>query len=391
MAEIQFKKYLPSIMQQTRWGTLIDVWQEIVYNNIKTNIVEKIINQYDIDLMDETDIQGLFQYFGYNCLTLTGYTETFDFIKKELFTLVPRIQKKSTQDYFILQGIPFNLISNAYNLYYDTINNNYIPNLTNEYSVIYGTEVLDREHYYLFLDYIFKTDQNNIVDFDPIIQTDNVYAVEQYQPIQLSETYLDEYDFSQLDSLLYITQITKNILFIYYHKYVENENEFLSENTLKSLVNDINQFKKLTDRIYYTPELQISINQNKELTIQPLYNYQLQKISSIKSILISDDLNSPLRIRFGKGAHTTIDTSITDVFDFYFEKSIENDCFIIEQENNTLSFILKIEELQHFDYITEFILINKSNNAMVYATFPKIQWLDNMYSSIKIIINVTNN
>ncbi len=391
MAEIQFKKYLPSIMQQTRWGTLIDVWQEIVYNNIKTNIVEKIINQYDIDLMDETDIQGLFQYFGYNCLTLTGYTETFDFIKKELFTLVPRIQKKSTQDYFILQGIPFNLISNAYNLYYDTINNNYIPNLTNEYSVIYGTEVLDREHYYLFLDYIFKTDQNNIVDFDPIIQIDNVYAVEQYQPIQLSETYLNEYDFSQLDSLLYITQITKNILFIYYHKYVENENEFLSENTLKSLVNDINQFKKLTDRIYYTPELQISINQNKELTIQPLYNYQLQKISSIKSILISDDLNSPLRIRFGKGAHTTIDTSITDVFDFYFEKSIENDCFIIEQENNTLSFILKIEELQHFDYITEFILINKSNNAMVYATFPKIQWLDNMYSSIKIIINVTNN
>ena len=391
MAEIQFKKYLPSIMQQTRWGTLIDVWQEIVYNNIKTNIVEKIINQYDIDLMDETDIQGLFQYFGYNCLTLTGYTETFDFIKKELFTLVPRIQKKSTQDYFILQGIPFNLISNAYNLYYDTINNNYIPNLTNEYSVIYGTEVLDREHYYLFLDYIFKTDQNNIVDFDPIIQIDNVYAVEQYQPIQLSETYLDEYNFNQLDSLLYITQITKNILFIYYHKYVENENEFLSENTLKSLVNDINQFKKLTDRIYYTPELQISINQNKELTIQPLYNYQLQKISSIKSILISDDLNSPLRIRFGKGAHTTIDTSITDVFDFYFEKSIENDCFIIEQENNTLSFILKIEELQHFDYITEFILINKNNNAMVYVTFPKIQWLDNMYSSIKIIINVTNN
>jgi len=391
MAEIQFKKYLPSIMQQTRWGTLIDVWQEIVYNNIKTNIVEKIINQYDIDLMDETDIQGLFQYFGYNCLTLTGYTETFDFIKKELFTLVPRIQKKSTQDYFILQGIPFNLISNAYNLYYDTVNNNYIPNLTNEYSVIYGTEVLDREHYYLFLDYIFKTDQNNIVDFDPIIQTDNVYAVEQYQPIQLSETYLDEYDFNQLDSLLYITQITKNILFTYYHKYIENENEFLSENTLKSLVNDINQFKKLTDRIYYTPELQISINQNKELTIQPLYNYQLQKISSIKSILISDDLNSPLLIRFGKGAHTTIDTSITDVFDFYFEKSIENDCFIIEQENNTLSFILKIEELQHFDYITEFILINKSNNAMVYATFPKIQWLDNMYSSIKIIINVTNN
>jgi len=391
MAEIQFKKYLPSIMQQTRWGTLIDVWQEIVYNNIKTNIVEKIINQYDIDLMDETDIQGLFQYFGYNCLTLTGYTETFDFIKKELFTLVPRIQKKSTQDYFILQGIPFNLISNAYNLYYDTVNNNYIPNLTNEYSVIYGTEVLDREHYYLFLDYIFKTDQNNIVDFDPIIQTDNVYAVEQYQPIQLSETYLDEYDFNQLDSLLYITQITKNILFTYYHKYIENENEFLSKNTLKSLVNDINQFKKLTDRIYYTPELQISINQNKELTIQPLYNYQLQKISSIKSILISDDLNSPLLIRFGKGAHTTIDTSITDVFDFYFEKSIENDCFIIEQENNTLSFILKIEELQHFDYITEFILINKSNNAMVYATFPKIQWLDNMYSSIKIIINVTNN
>ena len=391
MSEIQFKKYLPSIMQQTRWGTLIDIWQEIVYNNIKTNIVEKIINQYDIDLMDETDIQGLFQYFGYNCLTLTGYTETFDFIKKELFTLVPRIQKKSTQDYFILQGIPFNLISNAYNLYYDTVNNNYIPNLTNEYSVIYGTEVLDREHYYLFLDYIFKTDQNNIVDFDPIIQTDNVYAVEQYQPIQLSETYLDEYDFSQLDSLLYITQITKNILFIYYHKYVENENEFLSENTLKSLVNDINQFKKLTDRIYYTPELQISINQNKELTIQPLYNYQLQKISSIKSILISDDLNSLLLIRFGKGAHTTIDTSITDVFDFYFEKSIENDCFIIEQENNTLSFILKIEELQHFDYITEFILINTSNNAMVYATFPKIQWLDNMYSSIKIIINVTNN
>jgi len=390
MAEIQFKKYLPSIMQQTRWGTLIDVWQEIVYNNIKTNIVEKIINQYDIDLMDETDIQGLFQYFGYNCLTLTGYTETFDFIKKELFTLVPRIQKKSTQDYFILQGIPFNLISNAYNLYYDTVNNNYIPNLTNEYSVIYGTEVLDREHYYLFLDYIFKTDQNN-VDFDPIIQTDNVYAVEQYQPIQLSETYLDEYDFNQLDSLLYITQITKNILFTYYHKYIENENEFLSKNTLKSLVNDINQFKKLTDRIYYTPELQISINQNKELTIQPLYNYQLQKISSIKSILISDDLNSPLLIRFGKGAHTTIDTSITDVFDFYFEKSIENDCFIIEQENNTLSFILKIEELQHFDYITEFILINKSNNAMVYATFPKIQWLDNMYSSIKIIINVTNN
>lgn len=389
--KIQFKNYLPEILKTSKYADLIDVWQDVIYDGIKKDIIDKIISQYDIDQLTTDDIFELFKFFGYTCTTLSGYTATDYFLKKELYTLLPRIKTKTTKTFYQFQGIPYNLISNAYNLYYDTIKGIFIPNLSEENLFLYGTETLDREEYNLFYQFLVKCDQNNICDFEPVLYTDILFYISGYLPIQLDETFLDEVDFGYLDSNLFVSQITKNILFVYEHKFVENENEFLNIYTLQSLYNSILQFTKITDRIYFAPKIVINTANTGNVVTTPLYDYTYTQKASIKSIVLSNDLfTNVYKIRFGKGTHTNINSSIQDVNDFYFEKLINDDNFhFIQKDNNTIDCIMLVEELQKFDYITEFIILDNANNPVVYVTFPKIQWLTTMFGNIafKVIIN----
>ena len=43
-----FKKFIPKVMQETKWGSLTEVWQSI-YVDIKNDKIKAIFNQYDFD------------------------------------------------------------------------------------------------------------------------------------------------------------------------------------------------------------------------------------------------------------------------------------------------------------------------------------------------------
>jgi hypothetical protein len=101
MMNFSFKKFLPKIMNDTLWGELIEVWQSI-YQDIKDDVVFKIFNQYDLDNIGEQDLIDLSKMFGWDLLYLTGYTSTFEFLKKEVELIIPRLVTKSTPFSFIL-------------------------------------------------------------------------------------------------------------------------------------------------------------------------------------------------------------------------------------------------------------------------------------------------
>lgn len=360
---ISFKNLLPKILQDTRWGELIEVWQSI-YVNIKEDKINPIFNQYHRDYISTEELYDLANMFGFYIKSDGGYTLTRGFLLKELETLVPRIKAKATRNCYILQGVPFNLISRGYNVLFDDTYSNPLEN-----TIIYrsdeslvggsfiGTTYLDREH------------------------------------DGLSPSYLDTYYFPSLDSDEILTLVTRNFIFNYIHKCTENSTEFMSLNTLTVLMNDINQFKRMTDRCYYEPYLFINLNSNRTQTNKQWVDYTDTNSAIQRSILIANSLSDFGSIRFGTGGYTTLTTGITDVQTYNGYTITYNDANIDSSgkiETSThYNFRRRIVELQKIPAFSELIILNGSGSPILYSTFPLIQWNSNMFNNVKFDITVT--
>jgi hypothetical protein len=226
-----FKKFLPKIMNDTLWGELIEVWQSI-YQDIKDDVVFKIFNQYDLDNIGEQDLIDLSKMFGWDLLYLTGYTSTFEFLKKEVELIIPRLVTKSTPFSFILTGVPFNLISNGYSVIYNEDEKIYIGDETLTGTSIVGTVNLDREDQgFIYERSITGLDRGLTLDATPTLKSDKMYKVSVDPPPYLSQTTLDAVEFPKLDGSLLLYSLTRNFIFSYTHKFIENSNEFMSINT----------------------------------------------------------------------------------------------------------------------------------------------------------------
>lgn len=362
---ISFKNLLPKIMRDTRWGELIEVWQSI-YEDIKEDKIKPIFNQYHKNYISITELYDLADMFGFKLKSDGGYTLTRDFLLKELETLVPRIKTKSTRNCYIYQGVPFNLISRGYNMIFDY---NYSTPLSNPPVIKYnvdesmfggnfiGTTYLDREH------------------------------------DGLTPSYLDVYYFPSLDSNDKLSLVSRNFIFNYIHKYIESSTEFMSLNTLKVLLSDINQFKRLTDRCYYEPYLFINAATGRTQTNKTWTNYDSTINAIQRSILIASNLGTFGSIRFGTGGYTTLTTSITNVQTYngytitYNAANIDNTDKI--ETTTHYNFRTRITEMQTIPAFTELIILNGSGSPILYSTFPKIQFDPNMYCNLKFDITIS--
>jgi len=378
-----FKRFIPKAMQDTKWGSLTEVWQSI-YTDIRDDKVKAIFNQYDFDNATEQELRDLAVMLGYNLRTLNGYTSTLDFIKKELLFLIPRLKSKTTPSCYQIQGIPFNLISNGYSVVYDTIYDVYIGDETLLGSSQAGTTHLDREDRgYTYRGSLVRLDAYISLDYTPPFALDTTERVSTGTYSELNPSYLDFVEFPSLDGSAILFSLTRNMIFNYTHKFIESATEFQSLETLKVLKNDIDQFKRVTDRCYYEPYLQIELNSNNTVTNKTWTDYQGLTPTLQKSVLTSTDFTNMKYINFGSGTHSIIHSGITDVHDFIFQISYTSGVSKITEELDHLNFRTLIKEQQHFSGFTEVAILDSFSGCLLYSTFPKVQWDNSTYSNIK--------
>lgn len=383
--DFSFKKFIPKVMQDTKWGDLAEVWQYI-WNSIKTEKIYPIVNQKDIDLASIDELKNILTQYGFKYLSLDGYTSTKDYIYKEVKVCVPKIKTKTTQTSFVYVGIPFNLISTAYTIIYETSLLKFIVDETLQGVTIQATTELDRESlnilYYESSNYF---DRGLFFDQNPIINSEE--KVEVISPsVLLSPAYLDSEMFPQLDGSANLYSLSRNICYSYIYKFVETSAEFMTIETLKALENDVNQVKRITDRVYYEPSLFIDLNTNFSLTTKIWFSYDGSFSVNQENILINS-FSHLSKIRFGNGKHLSVNSSITDVDNFLFEIVIANTNILIDTDS-VFSLRALITELQKFQAFTEIAVLDIYGNCILYSTFPKVQWIDTMYNNIKLTFNL---
>lgn len=396
---ISFKRLLPKTMQDTRWGSLTEVWQSI-WNDIKIDKIKLIVNQYDPSEISSDDLKDLAVMFGYNLTSLEGYTETEFYLKKQLETLVNRIKSKSTPLYYQYQGIPYNLLSNGYTVVYDNITGKYIVDETLLGISHYGTIILDREdpgnQYYIN---VVTADMGLLADSTPLYYSDTAEIVIFPTGDILDPTTLDAFDFPFLDGGMYLYNLSRNFVYDYKHNFVENESEFLSLNTLTALHNDINQFKKITDRCYFEPNLFFDFEGRGVVTDVVWTDFSGGSSVTQKNILMRDSFENWSQIRIGNGSHSIIDESIQDVSSFVQRFTRSGDVVILTDNSGEVICRTLISEGniyypdsysgstridgQYFSGFTEISVWDNASGCILYSTFPKIQWEPTMYSNIK--------
>jgi len=377
-------------MKDTRWGELTEVWQSI-YTDLKTDKISPIFSQYDIENITEQDIKDLAIMFGYSLKSLTGYTSEYDYLVKELKTLITKLKNKNDPSSYIIIGVPFNLISNAYSVYYDNSLDKLDVNETTTNLTYYGTTYLDREDLRanntgnLYKIQITKSDSGSKTDEATPLKTDNTYIVSTGAPLGLTPSTLDTIEFLGLDRPLLLYSTTRNIIYNYEHKFVENDDEFLSLNTLKALSNDINQNKRITERVYYEPFLTFEFYSDLSVVERVWTDYLGVSTFTQKSIAFKNIFNSWETIRFGDGRHTVVDGTITDIAgNNVFEWDYINDTNKIIEDYDNFKFRFLIDELQKLESFTELAIFDTLGAIVLYAEFPKVQWDSKMYGNLKL-------
>lgn len=219
-----YTKLLPSNLRNTlKWKQFIQAVQA-VFSDLKEQKIDRLVNQWIPEVATEEDLKNLIARFGWQLLQYNGWSSTSEYLKRQAQTLIERIKYKNCERAYLAEAFNYNLYAHVYPLVSIVANNTLSPFIT-------FNESSESE------DIIYTLDDS------------------------VTDRYLDETDFFTsvitLDQQSYIDKITRNILYSYTFNFVENANEFMGSNTLKTLVNDVAQIKRITEKIYYEPTLKV--------------------------------------------------------------------------------------------------------------------------------------
>jgi hypothetical protein len=411
-----FKSFLPKIMRETRWGELIEVWQS-VYSDIRADKVNPIFTQYDLDNISESDIKDLAVMLGYTLKSYSGYTSEYNYLIKELRIIVSKIKNKNTPTSYILMGIPFNLISNAYSMFATPITENTGTATSGTVTTLvdsaklwgvndwvgYKVKIVDGTGTGSALIPILSNDATSItVSSWPVSTPD---ATSEYEIVQkfgvnessrslvyygtthldrgdldsqigksyiLTDTTLDSFEFESLDRAEVLFNLTRNICFSYIHKYTENTLEFMGLNTVKALLNDVNQNKRLTDRIYFEPTLTIEFNGDRTVYDKQWTDFQGTNTFLQKNLLVRNNFSSWSTIRFGNGSYveqTTSDYTLANWSTLSYPLTADADDISGNSNNGTPTDILWTDSVANFNGSTSNIVLPISIDNIVNYSF----------------------
>jgi len=281
---IDYTKLLPTQLRDTRWADILTVVGSIL-EDIKVAKIDIIKTQNQIMNMTEDQLVQFALNFGYTIQYLDGYTSTIDYLRKEVYTIIPRILNRTT----ILGYNPiftiFNLGGNVYPMTYSGMTLHLTPYETWSTS----DEITDLPPDTLDADGDFILFTLPIGYLEDLIELDGGGALDSELPVYDDPAHstkpaitLDDPLFLALDVTSALAEVTRHLIIKYSHIYAENATEFLSMDTLLAFYIDVLNQKRRTEVIYFEPNLEIATTAQEILAFDDFD-------SAVRAIVLQSD------------------------------------------------------------------------------------------------------
>ena len=221
---IDYTKLLPAQLRDTRWADILTVVGSIL-EDIKVDRVDIIKTQNQIMSMTEDQLVQFALNFGYTVQYLSGYTATIDYLRKEIYTIIPRILNRTT----ILGYNPiftiFNLGGNVYPMTYEASTLHLTPYenwpTSNEMTAL-PPDTLDADGDFILF-YIPVGVIEDLIELDGGSSLDGTISVYADPPTSVKPAItLDDSNFPILDLTSILDYTTRHIVIKYSHTYAEN-------------------------------------------------------------------------------------------------------------------------------------------------------------------------
>jgi hypothetical protein len=355
MSKVIFKKFLPAVMRNTRWGDLITVFQDIV-NDLKTEQISTLRNKFDINLMTDDELFDTAAKFGFSLLSLDGYTSTSHFLRKEVSNIAARIPAKTTRTGYKYIFYNFNLNGEIFPI-----------------QLVANTVWTPIDTYWT--DTSIMHVQDFFLDPSPSDTLDSTTGL-----------WISTLDQTQLDYTL-----LRNFVLSYKSKYIETATEFISTNTQKVFYNDVLQMKRATEIPYFEHRLEIATNASGLITTKTYYDYAQTLSADMKSIMVkptSSGLMTFNHIQIGNGSRTTLNSSISGVLNLVgtlktgVSGTLGTLQYIAANQTNQIYVRKKYDNRCTFPTFSEISLHNASSGCLYYSTFPQVKWDAKQYSGV---------
>ncbi len=410
-------KLLPVTIREGKWAEFVSAFWETL-GIIDNEKISQIKNRNDIDEMNEELLREMCYYLGLDIPEGFGYIETKTYLKRQLFSIVPRIKNRSTWKGYQYIYYIYNTLGHVYPLLHSSQDT-----LTPWLNWINVPEISDDE---LTLDYEFIVNgeaQNNLIldaDKDNILRyetTNKLFfdtppdgfdettykmdnpEIPKWDDLETTPVYADPrndnlYSWT-LDFFNNVGILSAHILLKYKLISAETESAFMSEPTLNAFRLDIYNMKKT----YEVPHLQIDHTVN----VSGLNTARIEELKDADgiitgkqvSIIFSDNLSNVAKVKFGRSRHIInnegFQEPINDIADaLTFTEYLLSDFEIIvqTQEGNHLTILNRIKKHQPFIAFSEVGLFDSDNHCIVYTCFPEISIPGNISGSWYLDFNI---
>lgn len=257
---IDYTKLLPAQLRSTRWADILTVVGSIL-EDVKVNNIDIIKAQNRIMEMTDDQLISFASNFGYSITSLEGYTATIDYLRKEVYTIVPRILNRTTILGYNTIFTIFNLRGSVYPTTYEISTQILTPYeswLTSDEVADLDPYTLDNDGDFILFnvpvgtieDLLFLDTGGATLDGEIAVYDDPAHSLE-------PAITLDDDNFLTLDRTSVFDYITRHLVIQYAFMYAENATEFLSLDTVRAFYNDVLNQKRKTELIYYEPLLEI--------------------------------------------------------------------------------------------------------------------------------------
>ena len=385
---IDYKKLIPSSLRTTRWGQYLEAFQSVM-STIKTNKVDIIENQYEIEKATNAQIIMMKDTLGYNFLTFdVAYPSSNQYLQREILTVTQRILNRTCKKAYDYNFYIYELNGTIYPMTYDGTTSILSP-VTNwwtfnelEYNVVDRLDLGD----------------DRILYYDSL--GNPIYASP--KNFGFSAQTLDTSAFPHLDMKTIHDTLTRHILISYAPRYIDNtaDNEFFSTETLLAFYEDILYTKRATEIPYFEPICQVNcsgvavtgvksnpasgtVNSTKE----NYYSYDGTHSGLVTSFYFGGNvaetigLSGIASVQFGTGGYNPITYDITKVQTPIILSgivsglvSISDLDFITGKSPTRFNVRKKITQKCKFTDYNEIALLDQSG-VVFYATFPQMTYL----------------
>ena len=386
---IDFKKFLPYNLRSTRWGEMIEAYQSIM-GELDTDLIEKMMNQYDLDNATSTDYQYILSGFGWQYSSYTGWAEETEYFKRQALTCVDRILYKTTRRAYLDEFYIFNLTGDVYPLK-EELDGTLAPFTSwwdHSEVEVELVQILDSELPNILYIIPFKFDRGTTLDDGSCFDDSTTYYDD---PIYLGSdaTYLDM-DSSMagfleiLDGYTELETLTRFVLIQFKFNKVEDASYFLSTNSMRAFYNDVKIIKRITESVYFEPILELPYNTAGTVRSTSYDNFVSGETGgTMQTIMIADSFSDLTTIIVGTGAHSTVDATITNVQTPVY--TISSDSIIADDDNPLTEFRKALSVKNKFYNFSEVAFFDSGGTCFFYATFPEVQYYkgERCYSNIK--------